>query len=1038
MSFLRQLQADREIDVKFWRKHPELRMQLVEEAYQHKAHFIYELLQNAEDARATFAVFDLHADRLEFRHNGEKLFTETDVDAITDVSKSGKSDNGDTIGKFGIGFKSVFQYTEAPSVYSGDWSFRIVDFVYPETIRPIDGLESDTLFVFPFNGQRKSPQEAYKEIEAGLQGLAETTLLFLSNLKSVGWRVNGGESGEIRTVQHPDNHVEVQKKIGKKQIACSHFLRFSVPAEGLPRHSVSIAFVLDFLPSITAFDPGESIAKQLKIAPATPGRVAVFFPAEAENSGLRFHLHAPCVTVLNRASIKDTPANEPLFGQLAKLAASSLHAIRDLGLLSAEFLGVLPNSQDPVPPRYRPIRTAIVAEMKYEPLTPTYAKSHAPARHLLQAKASLKELLSKKDLEFLVPLKAEPQWAVGASQRNSNQDRFLTGLEITEWDSSQFIDLLAEKCADVTTYISHSPWYVSEPDPEFMKWLTAKPAEWHQALYALLYNEPGLADRLHRLKKLRIVRLSDGSYSAGCRSYFPIEGVQHDKVLPRVDHQVYTSGNSRTQQGEARKFLEEIGVRVVGEAEEIESILKQRYTAEALHPDPSDLARFIRLYESDPTKAKLFDDYHIFRLANGDSWAKPSKVFLDLPYLDTGLAAYHEALGTSATRWALSDSYEKDAISSERLRKFCEAVGVQVRLDVKRRSTGLHPSVHTLQKDWYGYRVRRTDSMIDDDWYIENLPQVLASQSIPLSRLIWRTLCDSPSRVLQARFRPNQQYDTRVEPSSLVLLLRETPWIPQKGGGFVCPIEASKWLLPEGFPFVEGREWLEAVRFGLNEWVRSHECRQRQDTLREFGFADEETLQSAQWFAALTSEERQRLKADVDRRRFTVLPEQEAKDPERRAQRVALQAVDAAPRVAELRTRSVQVGLEEVKQEAEQYLRQQYTNPDGEMICQVCKAPLPFKLDDGSYYVEKVEFLPELQRRHYQNYIALCPLHSAMYQHANGSRNLIKEMFMALERNELEVVLAREDHTIYFTKTHIADLKAVIEADGDAAPSDDG
>jgi len=40
------------------------------------------------------------------------------------------------------------------------------------------------------------------------------------------------------------------------------------------------------------------------------------------------------------------------------------------------------------------------------------------------------------------------------------------------------------------------------------------------------------------------------------------------------------------------------------------------------------------------------------------------------------------------------------------------------------------------------------------------------------------------------------------------------------------------------------------------------------------------------------------------------------------------------------------------------------------MICQVCKAPLPFKLDDGSYYFEKVEFIEELKKRHLENYLA--------------------------------------------------------------------
>ena len=90
---------------------------------------------------------------------------------------------------------------------------------------------------------------------------------------------------------------------------------------------------------------------------------------------------------------------------------------------------------------------------------------------------------------------------------------------------------------------------------------------------------------------------------------------------------------------------------------------------------------------------------------------------------------------------------------------------------------------------------------------------------------------------------------------------------------------------------------------------------------------------------------------------------------------------------------------------------------------------MPFKLDDGSDYFEKVEFLPELKKRHYQNYLALCPNHAAMFKEANGSAELMCDMFLEVSDHELEVVLAQQNTTIYFTKTHIADLKKVIEVE---------
>lgn len=97
------------------------------------------------------------------------------------------------------------------------------------------------------------------------------------------------------------------------------------------------------------------------------------------------------------------------------------------------------------------------------------------------------------------------------------------------------------------------------------------------------------------------------------------------------------------------------------------------------------------------------------------------------------------------------------------------------------------------------------------------------------------------------------------------------------------------------------------------------------------------------------------------------------------------------------------------------------------LVCD--KAPLPFNLDDGDGYFETVEFLPELRKRHPQNYLALCPNHSA-----NQSRDTIREEFTTIEGNELPVMLAEKDLTIYFSKTHIVDLKAVLDAEAEETP----
>ena len=1004
----------------------DINLDIFEDFYPDQAHFVFELLQNAEDAGATKATFTLLPDGCRFEHNGTRDFTEADVRAITGIHNSTKNKSPDQIGKFGVGFKSVFVYTLSPIIHSGEFSFRISRLVLPEPVEPDSDARGKTLFWLPFNNPKKTPEAAYAEVEAGLRELAETTLLFLTHLEAIRWEIGQDSSGDVLRIQHSDYHFEVLKQSGGETTSSSHFLKFDQPVEGLEKQRVAVAFALDFMPGVQQFDSKKPLGRQLRVIPASPGTVAVFFPAEKETSGLRFHLHAPFVPELSRASIKETPANQPLFRQLASLAAASLHRIRDLGFLTADFLAVLPNPQDDLHDRYKGIRTSVVEEMNSQPLTPTHAKSYSPARNLLQTKASLKELLTEEDIEFLVEHDEETrQWAIGAAQKNSNADRFLSGLAIIEWDIEEFVELLSEKTSEGSRYISTSPYFVHGPDEAFMNWLSRKPPEWHQKLYALLYNELSPTGGCRRLNGQRMVRLSNGEYGVGSNCFFPSDDVEHDDVLPRVDAGVYSSGKSKPQQENARKFLVEVGVREVGEAEQVEAIFKQRYKSDNFKPKKQELKRFIALVETEPHRAKLFANYYIFEGEDG-KWHQPAGIYLDLPFMDTGLSAYYDAIGTEAKHYALAESYHSCGVSVKSIAKFAEAAGAKTRLEPSRASCHKNPQWLYL----YSVGGERYTSSIDDDYVIAGLESLLAKPSLAISKLVWHTMQLLQPTFLRATFQKSRSWGARYADSQLVHHLRNAAWIPQGNASFVRPAEAASDLLPEGFPFDPGWPWLKAIQFGQDAVHRSEAQLQKQSLAQNLGFVNAENMERAKRFAALPRDEQERFLSERERNRAIELPEHEPANPERRAQRVGEQALDAPEQKTEERTRSVSVGLEAVKEDAAQYLRHQYTT-DGEMICQLCKAPMPFKLDDGSDYFEKVKFLRDLTKLHYQNYLALCPNHAAMFQHANGSSKSMTEIFVALTGNELQIVLAQQDASVYFTKTHIADLKTVIENDRD-------
>lgn len=1031
MSVIEEVRKEREDLARVLKKHTGIR-KIVEDLYPDSAHFIFELLQNAEDRGATSVSFILSPDSLRFEHNGE-TFRRQDIYAITDIGEGTKAGDDDKIGRFGVGFKSVFAYSETPHIWSPTFSFKISELVLPAELTPSADLNGHTRFDFPFNNPKKVPGDAYREIAAGLNELAETTLLFLRHIEAIGWQIEGGSSGDILRVEHSGHHVEMLKQVEGGTTTSTHFLKFEEPVDGLEKQSVAVAFALDFLPNVQSFSTDRPLSKQLRIVPV-PGKVAVFFPAEKETSGLRFHLHAPFVPELSRASIKETPANKPLFDQLAALAASSLHPIRDLGLLTTDFLGVVPNPQDQLGQRYVGIRDSIIAAMNDEPLTPTYAKGHAPARLLVQAKASLKELLGPEDLEFLIDYDDEPpQWAASRALQGTNIERFMNGLAIRDWDVDAFVDCVVERASE--------DWQ-GAVDADFMKWLAMKNIEWHQQLYALLARESEAQDELYRLEDCRIVRLIDGTYSIGSTCHFPDDKPRRTSGVAYVDAAVYTAGKSKAQQDSSRKFLTDVGVTVVGERQLIEAILKSVYAGGARTFNEREyiahIRRFIKLLDEDSSSLSLLAAYPIFMGSDG-KWHKAADIYLDKPYLETGLGEYLAVAGKPKQLFPLADFYGSLPIDTLKVVRFVEAVGAQTRVELKEVSCRNNPSWDYLRS----VPGERNTNYLDRDYIFPNFSQIVDRKSVGVSRLIWQTMrtveeeSNSWDTPLKAKFRRSRSRGTREADAQVVHQLRRAAWVPQRGGDFLRPSQARAELLPDGFTFDAGWAWIKAIEFGKDVQLenekakaeaaaRAERQKKEQEAAKALGFSDAET---ARRLAEIPPDELASFLSERERRKRVELPDHEPANPDRRSTHVSLGATTAPERRTESRERSVSVARDSVKAETDQYLRQQYTNADAEQICQICKDILPFKLDNGAHFFEAVELMPELGRHHYQNYLCLCPNHSAMFRHANGSRETLMERILQQIDNELAISLAQQELDIYFTKTHLADLKAIIQTE---------
>ena len=167
-------------------------------------HFILELIQNAEDALAKRSKgwsgsrtisFNLLKSEIRVEHFG-RPFNARDVRGITGTLSSVKEDDLTQIGRFGVGFKSVFGVTDRPKVHSGREDFGIKNLIEPFQVKPLPNRNKDaTIFILPLKeaGKNKRP-----EIVAWLDDIDPTVLLFLRQIENIAWQVSGGQKGKLR------------------------------------------------------------------------------------------------------------------------------------------------------------------------------------------------------------------------------------------------------------------------------------------------------------------------------------------------------------------------------------------------------------------------------------------------------------------------------------------------------------------------------------------------------------------------------------------------------------------------------------------------------------------------------------------------------------------------------------------------------------------------------------------------------------------------------------------------------------------------
>jgi len=106
---------------------------LAQRVYADRGHFLFELLQNADDAGAARWSVEVGHDRVLVRHDGAP-FSLLDLVGVLSIGQTTK--HTAQIGFFGVGFKSVYEICARPRVRSGVFAFEIAHVSIPRALAP--------------------------------------------------------------------------------------------------------------------------------------------------------------------------------------------------------------------------------------------------------------------------------------------------------------------------------------------------------------------------------------------------------------------------------------------------------------------------------------------------------------------------------------------------------------------------------------------------------------------------------------------------------------------------------------------------------------------------------------------------------------------------------------------------------------------------------------------------------------------------------------------------------------------------------------
>ncbi|MBC5785973.1 hypothetical protein H8N03_23750 [Ramlibacter sp. USB13] len=750
---------------------------LLADRYDDRTHFIFELLQNAEDALGRrgetggprSVTFTLSLDRLKLSHFG-RPFDEADVRGICGIAQSTKGHQ--SIGRFGIGFKSVYTFTDRPEIHSGDEAFAVENYVQPKPVAPSVRAAGETQIILPL---KSGDSTAAQEIAKGFQHLGPSALLFLRHIEEINWSVEGGPSGVyLRSAPEalaPNVHRVrvIGQETGKPEVDQTWlmFHRTISGTAGQPVGRVEIAC------SVTPVEdePNRWVVQQLAVSP-----LVVFFPTVV-STNLGFLVQGPYRTTPSRDNVpRNDPWNQQLIQETAGVLAEALRWLRDNEMLDASALRCLPidRARFPEGAMFTPLFEAVREAFLKEALLPRFEGGHVTAAQARLARTQeLRELFSARQLSELFD-------AEGCA--------WLTG------------DITQDRAPELRRYLLQE-LQVPEitPDKVVVKldesFLQEQSDEWLTRLYAFLSGQKAIAGLF---SSLPLIRLDDGTHVIARKN-----GRSNAFLPSDVETSFPTVRRSVCGSPEARGFLVSLGLTAPDPVDDVVWNVLPKYRAREVGGDDRayavDIERMRIAFNTDSTSqrdkllAALRETPFVMVVDTGDGKdyvSIPGEVYIATDRLKALFAGVPGV-------FVVDDNYE--CLRGEATRELLEACGAlryprpvptssSLTWDERRelrRQTG-HEQLGQYEDvtDW---------ELLGFEALLAMLPKLSQEQRSERARLLWEALGDLEERRGRGVFEGSYtwthygKHKAPPFPAAFLRRLAKAAWVPDGSGDLVRP-----------------------------------------------------------------------------------------------------------------------------------------------------------------------------------------------------------------------------------------------------------